>query len=73
MKVDEFKYFGTTIQSSGQCARVVKKIGWSGWRRVTRVICDRRIIARMKRKVYKILVSPTVMYCIDKYTYFTYY
>lgn len=27
--------------------------GWSGWRRATGVICDRRIAERVKGKVYK--------------------
>ncbi|KAI5104471.1 hypothetical protein C0J45_6097, partial [Silurus meridionalis] len=55
-KVEEFRYLGSTVQSNGECVREVKKrvqAGWSGWRRVTGVICYRRVSARVKEKVYK--------------------
>ena len=45
-RVKEFKYLGSTVQESGSCERKVKKrvqAGWNGWRRVSGVICDRRL------------------------------
>ncbi|KAK3530016.1 hypothetical protein QTP86_009917 [Hemibagrus guttatus] len=36
-KVQEFKYFGSTVQSNGECGKEVKKrvqAGWNGWRKV---------------------------------------
>ena len=53
-KVEEFKYLGSTVQSNGECGREVKKrvqAGWNGWRRMSGVICDRRVPARVKVKV----------------------
>ena len=47
-KVEEFKYLGSTVQSNGDCNREVKKrvqAGWNGWRKVTGVICDKKISA----------------------------
>lgn len=35
--------------------------GWSGWRQVPGIICDRRIVARVKAKVHKIIVKPAKM------------
>ena len=67
-KVDEFKYLGSTIQSNGECSREVKRrvqAGWNGWRRVTGVICDRRVSAKMKGKVYKTVVRPAMMYGLE--------
>ena len=58
-KVDDFKYLGSTVQSNGECGREVKKrvqAGWNGWRRMSGVICDRRVPARVKGKVYKVAV-----------------
>ena len=52
-RVKEFKYLGSTVQESGSCKRKVKKrvqAGWNGWRRVSEVICDRRLPARVKGK-----------------------
>ena len=49
-KVDDFKYLGSTVQSNGECGIEVKKrvqAGWNGWRRMSALICDRRVPARV--------------------------
>ncbi|KAI2660071.1 hypothetical protein H4Q32_022673 [Labeo rohita] len=61
-KVDEFKYLGSVVQSNGECGR---EAGWSGWRRVPGVICDRRVPARVKGKVYKTVVRPAMFYGLE--------
>ena len=43
-KVEDFKYFGSTIQSNRECGKEVKKCapaGWNGWRKVSGVMCDK--------------------------------
>ncbi|KAK3505609.1 hypothetical protein QTP70_021308, partial [Hemibagrus guttatus] len=55
-KVQEFKYLGSTVQSNGECGKEVKKrvqAGWNGWRKVSGVLCDQKISARIKGKVYR--------------------
>ena len=67
-KVEDFKYLGSTVQSNGECGREVKKrvqAGWNGWRRMSGVICDRRVPARLKGKVYKVAVRPAMLYGLD--------
>ena len=67
-RVKEFKYLGSTVQESGGCAREVKKrvqAGWNGWRKVSGVICDRRLPARVKGKVYSSVVKPTMVYGLE--------
>ncbi|KAF7711788.1 hypothetical protein HF521_000799, partial [Silurus meridionalis] len=67
-KVEEFRYLGSTAQSNGECVREVKKrvqAGWSGWRRVTGVICDRRVSERVKGKVYRTVVRPAMLYGLE--------
>ena len=51
VKVEDFKYLGSTVQRNGECGREVKKsvqAGWNGWRRMSGVICDMRVPARVK-------------------------
>ena len=67
-KVDDFKYLGSTVQSNGECGREVKKgeqAGWNGWRRMSGVICDRRVPARVKGKMYKAAVRPAMLYGLE--------
>ena len=67
-KVEDFKYLGSTVQSNGECGREVKKrvqAGWNGWRRMSGVICDRRIPARVKGKVYNVAVRPAMVYGLE--------
>ena len=38
---------------------------WNGWRKVSGVICDRRLPARVKRKVYSSVVRPVMVYELE--------
>ena len=67
-RVKEFKYLGSMVQESGGCEREVKKrvqAGWNGWRRVSGVICNRRLPARVKGKVYSSVVRPAMVYGLE--------
>ena len=67
-RVKEFKYLGSTVQESGSCEREVKRrvqARWNGWRRVSGVICDRRLPARVKGKVYSSVVRPAMVYGLE--------
>ncbi|KAK3525956.1 hypothetical protein QTP70_011401 [Hemibagrus guttatus] len=67
-KVLEFKYLGSTVQSNGECGKEVKKrvqAGWKGWRKVSGVLCDQKISARIKGKVYRTVVRPAMLYGLE--------
>ena len=67
-KVEDFKYLGSTVQSNGECGREVKKrvqAGWNGWRRMSGVICDRRVPARVQGTMYKVAVRPAMLYGLE--------
>ena len=67
-KVQEFRYLGSTVQGNGECAKEVKKrvqAGWSGWRKVSGVMCDKRVSAKVKGKVYKTVVRPALLYGLE--------
>ena len=67
-RVKKFKYLGSTVQESGSCEREIKKrvqAGWHGWRRVSGVICDRRLPDRVKGTVYSSVVRPAMVYGLE--------
>ncbi|KAK3558663.1 hypothetical protein QTP86_023102, partial [Hemibagrus guttatus] len=67
-KVQEFMYLGSTVQSNGACGKEVKKrvqAGWNGWRKVSGVLCDRKISARIKGKVYRTVVRLAMLYGLE--------
>ena len=66
--MEDFKYLGSTVQCNGECEGEVKKrvhAGWNGWRRMSGVICDRRVPARVNGKVYKVAVRPAMLYRLE--------
>ena len=67
-RLKEFKYLGSTVQESGSCEREIRRrvlAGWNGWRKVSGVICDRRLPARLKGKVYSSVVIPAMVYGLE--------
>ncbi|KAK3548910.1 hypothetical protein QTP70_021697 [Hemibagrus guttatus] len=67
-KVQEFKYLGSTVQSNGECGKEVKKrmqAGWNGWRKAWGVLCERKISARIKGKVYRTVVRAAMLYGLE--------
>ena len=67
-RVKEFKYLGSTVQESGGFEREVKKrvqAEWNGWRKVSGGICERKLPARVKGKVYSSVVRPAMVYGLE--------
>ena len=67
-KVKEFRYLGSTVQCNGDCGSKVERrvqAGWNNWRRVSGVICNRRLSACAKGKVYKTVVRPAMLYGLE--------
>ena len=64
-RVNTFKYLGATLAENGDLdAEMTHRIqsGWKNWKRVSGILCDRRIRLRVKGKVYKTVVRPAMMY-----------
>ena len=67
-RIKEFKYLGSIVQESDSCEREVKRrvqAGWNGWRKVSRIICDRKLPARVKGKAYGSVVRPAMAYGLE--------
>lgn len=61
----------STIQVNRQCTKEVTKRGQaelSGWRRVTGVICDRRIPSKVEGKINKMVWRPAIVYGLETVT-----
>ncbi|XP_037775541.1 uncharacterized protein LOC119572505 [Penaeus monodon] len=64
----EFKYLGSTVQEDGGSeAEVSKRIqaGWNSWKKVTEVLCDRRVSAKVKGGIHRTIVRPAIMYGLE--------
>ena len=67
-QVEEFKYLGSIVQQSGDADREVTKriqAGWTGWRKITGVLCDRNVPAKVKGRLYKTMVRPVMLYGLE--------
>ena len=62
-KVKSFKYLGSTLSADGELDEEVEKriqAVWWNWRKLSAVLCDRRLSTRRKGKAYKAEMSPAM-------------
>ena len=58
-------YLGSTLAEDGELAAEVThrvQSGWKNWKRVSGVLCDRRMNMKIKGKVYRTVVRPAMVY-----------
>ena len=63
-----FKYLGLTVSSDRRCEEKVRRriqAGWMSWKKMSGVLCDRKLSARVKGKMYKSVVSPAMLYGME--------
>ena len=64
-EVKDFKYLGSTIACDGKSDREVKnrvQAGWNNWRKVTGLVCDKKVPAKLKGCIHKAVVRPEILY-----------
>ena len=67
-RAKNFKYLGSTVSSNGRCEEEVRRriqAGWMCWRKVSGVLCDRKLSAKVKGKMYKSAVRPAMFYGME--------
>ena len=64
-RVQTFTYLGSTLAADGELdAEVTHRVqsGWKNWKRVSGVLCGRRMNRKIKGKVSRTVVRPALMY-----------
>ena len=64
-KVSAFKYLGSHVSQDGELDIEVRhriQSGWNSWRKLTGILCDRRVSVRLKGKIYKTAVRLAMLY-----------
>ena len=68
-QVTEFKYLGSTLQSDGDMSTEINKMnqcGWNNWRKMSGVLCDKRVPPHVKGKIHKTIVQPALLYGMER-------
>ncbi|KAI5720850.1 hypothetical protein M8J77_012470 [Diaphorina citri] len=63
--VEKFKYLGSTIDKNGSLdCEITHRInaGWFNWKRMTGILCDKRMKLSIKGKIYRSVVRPAMLY-----------
>ena len=64
-KVSAFKYLGSHVSQDGELDVEVRhriQSGWNSWRKLTGILCARRVSVSLKGKIYKTAVRPAMLY-----------
>ena len=64
----EFKYLGSTLQSDGGMSAEINKrtqCGWNNWRKMSGVLCDKRVPPHVKGKIHKMIVQRAMLYGME--------
>uniref|UniRef100_A0A8D9FDT2 Endonuclease-reverse transcriptase n=1 Tax=Cacopsylla melanoneura TaxID=428564 RepID=A0A8D9FDT2_9HEMI len=63
--VEKFKYLGSIVDGMGDLDNEIThrvNAGWMNWKRMTGVLCDKRMSLKIKGKIYKTVVRPAMLH-----------
>ena len=67
-EVTVLKYMGSTLQSDGGMSTEINKrtqCGWNNWRKMSCVICDKRVPPHVKVNIHNMIVQPAMLYGME--------
>ncbi|XP_006820862.1 uncharacterized protein LOC100373182 [Saccoglossus kowalevskii] len=65
------EYLGLSVQKNGGSEKEVVKrvqVGWSTWKKITGVMCDRKVPVKLKGRLHKVIVIPVMLYGVEAVT-----
>ena len=69
--VTTFQYLGSMFDAEGGTTTDCKnrvQLAWNKWREETGVICDKKVPVKLKHKIYKTVIRPTMTYGAECWT-----
>jgi len=67
-RVEKFKYLGSIVEERGDIDEDIShriSVRWQTWKKVSGVLCDKKIPFRLKGRVYQMVVRPALLYGAD--------
>ena len=67
-RVQGFKYLGSAVQEDGGADREVASrisTGWNSSRKVSAVLCDKKIQPKVKGKIHNTIGRPAMLYGLE--------
>ncbi|XP_064121763.1 uncharacterized protein LOC135226253 [Macrobrachium nipponense] len=64
-RVQKFKYLGSILEDSGSMDQEVRHrihAGWNNWRSASGVLCDKKVLLKLKGKFHKTVVRSAMLY-----------
>ena len=64
----KYSYLCSTVSNDGRCEEEIRRkiqAGWMYWRKVSGILCERKLSAKVKGKMYKSVVRSTILYGME--------
>ena len=67
----KFKKLGVTINENGDMKSEIEhrvSVAWMNWKKMSGVLCDRRMSMKLKGKIHKTVVRTAMMYEVETWS-----
>jgi len=64
-RIKKFNHLGLIVEERGDINEDINHhitVEWQKWKKASRVLCDKKILFKLKWRIYRIVVLPTLLY-----------